>query len=142
MPYSFHIYSKKDLNLLKKYIKHQEVGSLLKVFFALSKWPHFHRAYLVTVPKRMSIAVHQAMVFVSCLYKHIGHWWPMPKPYIQLSSNKTAHSLNTANPQKRPAGLIFFRSPQVQVLLDVRRRVLLMKSKRPHFILQLYLVIF
>ena len=28
-----------------------------KVFFALSKRPYFHRAYLVTVRKRMSIAV-------------------------------------------------------------------------------------
>ena len=33
----------KDLNLLKKYIKNQETSSILKVDFALSKWPHLHR---------------------------------------------------------------------------------------------------
>ena len=26
----------------------QEAGSILKVYFALFKWPRFHRAYLVT----------------------------------------------------------------------------------------------
>ena len=33
----------KDLNLLKRYTKNQEAGSILKVDFALSKWPHLHR---------------------------------------------------------------------------------------------------
>ena len=49
--------SLKDLNLLKKHIKNQEAGSILMVFFVLSKQPHFHRAYLVTVHKQMYIAV-------------------------------------------------------------------------------------
>ena len=31
----------KDLNLLKKYTKNQEASSILRVDFALSKWPHF-----------------------------------------------------------------------------------------------------
>ena len=33
----------KDLNFLKRYTKNQEAGSILKVDFALSKWPHLHR---------------------------------------------------------------------------------------------------
>ena len=41
----------KDLNLLKKHIKNQEAGSIFKVFFALSRGPHFHKAYLLTARK-------------------------------------------------------------------------------------------
>ena len=39
-----------NLNPLKCTLEVQEAGSILKVCFALSKLPHFHRAYLVTVP--------------------------------------------------------------------------------------------
>ena len=39
----------KDLNRLKKYAKYQEASSILRVSFDLSKWPHLHRAYVVTV---------------------------------------------------------------------------------------------
>ena len=35
----------KVLNLFKKYTKNQEASSIFRVVFALSKWPHFHRAY-------------------------------------------------------------------------------------------------
>ena len=35
----------KDLNLLIKHTKNQEASSILRVVFALSKWPHLHRAY-------------------------------------------------------------------------------------------------
>ena len=48
----------KDINLSKKHTKSQEAGSILKVFFALSKGPHFHRADLVTVYKCMFIALY------------------------------------------------------------------------------------
>ena len=37
--------SLKDLNLLKKYNKNQEASSILRVVFALSKWPHLHREF-------------------------------------------------------------------------------------------------
>ena len=37
----------------------------IKIFFALSKWPHFHRAYLVTICNRMSIAV-DLIFFLFC----------------------------------------------------------------------------
>ena len=37
--------------------KFQEAGSILRVNFALSKWSHFHRVYLVTVCKRKLVAV-------------------------------------------------------------------------------------
>ena len=40
--------SLKDLNLLKKHTKNQEASSILRVVFALSKWPHLHRAYVVS----------------------------------------------------------------------------------------------
>ena len=33
----------KDLNLLKKHTKNQEASIILRVVFALSKWPHLHR---------------------------------------------------------------------------------------------------
>ena len=48
----------KDLNFFSIVLKVQEAGSILRVGFALSKWPHFHRVYLVTVCKRSSIAVY------------------------------------------------------------------------------------
>ena len=47
----------KDLNPFKKLWKVQDARSSLRVEFALSKWPHFHRVYLVTVCKRSLIAV-------------------------------------------------------------------------------------
>ena len=47
----------KDLNLLKNYNKNQEASRILRVGFALSKWPHLHRAYLVTVPEYLSQSV-------------------------------------------------------------------------------------
>ena len=47
----------KNLNPFSTMFKVQEAGSILKVGFALSKWPHFHRVYLVTFCKRSSIAV-------------------------------------------------------------------------------------
>ena len=48
----------KDLSLFSTESKAQEASSILKVGFALSKWPHFHRVYLVTVCKRSSIVVY------------------------------------------------------------------------------------
>ena len=48
----------KDLILLKKYIKNQETSSILKVDFALSMWPHFHRVYLVTIWSHLTISVY------------------------------------------------------------------------------------
>ena len=47
----------KDLNCLKKYAKYQEASSILWVGFALSKWPHLHRAYVVTMPFILILAV-------------------------------------------------------------------------------------
>ena len=47
----------KDLNLFLKRVKFQRTGSILKVGFSRSKWPHVHRVYLVTVCKRSSMAV-------------------------------------------------------------------------------------
>ena len=41
----------KDLNPFKIVIKVQEASNILRVDFACSKWPHLHRAYLVTVRK-------------------------------------------------------------------------------------------
>ena len=39
--------------------KVQKAGSILRVGFALSKRPHFHMAYLVTVCKQSSATVYQ-----------------------------------------------------------------------------------
>ena len=35
----------KDLNLFKKHTKNQEASCILRVFFALSKWPHLYREF-------------------------------------------------------------------------------------------------
>ena len=48
----------KDLFPFSIVSKVQEAGSILKVVFALSKWPHSHRAYLVTVCNQNFIAVY------------------------------------------------------------------------------------
>ena len=48
----------KDLIPFPKYNKIQESGSIFRVGFALSKTPHLHRAYLVTVRKRKSMTVY------------------------------------------------------------------------------------
>ena len=47
----------RDLNRLKKYVKYQEASSILRMSFALSKWPHLHKAYVVTVPFIQILAV-------------------------------------------------------------------------------------
>ena len=48
----------KVLNRFFKYAKYQEASIILWVGFALSKWPHLHRAYVVTVPFILILAVH------------------------------------------------------------------------------------
>ena len=47
----------KDL-LFLQCIEFQGAGSILKVGFAMSKRPHFHRVYQVTVCKRKLVAVY------------------------------------------------------------------------------------
>jgi len=44
----------KDLNLFIIVSKVQETRNILRVGFALSKWPHLHRAYLVAAPEYLS----------------------------------------------------------------------------------------
>ena len=55
----------KYLNLLKKYIKNRKPSCIFRINFACSKWPHFPRAYLVTVCKRGTMDVH--ILFLSKL---------------------------------------------------------------------------
>ena len=52
----------KVLNRFKKYAKYQEASSILWVGFALSKWSHLHRAYVVTMPFILILAVHYTIV--------------------------------------------------------------------------------
>ena len=47
----------KDLNLLRKYIKNEEVSYNFKLVFTLSKRPHFNSVYSVRVPFLTGIAV-------------------------------------------------------------------------------------
>ena len=47
----------KDLNSFSTVSKVENAGNSLKAGFALSKWPHLHRGYLVTVYNRKFIAV-------------------------------------------------------------------------------------
>ena len=52
----------KDLNPFKAFYKIQEASSILKVGFAPLKWPYLHRAYVVTVPFILILAVILIMV--------------------------------------------------------------------------------
>ena len=54
----------KDLNLFSTVVKVQEADSIFKVGFALSKWPHLHRAYLVTIYNQNFIAVSKLSLCV------------------------------------------------------------------------------
>ena len=47
----------KDLYSLKKYDKYQETSYNFRLGFALSKRPHLHRAYLVTVRFHLILSV-------------------------------------------------------------------------------------
>ena len=47
-----------DLNPFQTVSKVQEASSILRVDFALPKWPHLHRAYLVTVLFDMILSVY------------------------------------------------------------------------------------
>ena len=61
-PTDFIFIAIKDLNLLKKKIKNQETGSILKVGYACLNWPHLHRAYVVTVPFILILVVQRRHV--------------------------------------------------------------------------------
>ena len=65
----------KDLNLLKKHIKNQVASSILKVVFAFSKWPHLHRAYVISGCIFFAMAVHTKFIFC-CLEKNMHSWSP------------------------------------------------------------------
>ena len=54
----------KDLIFFSTVSKIQEASSILKVSFALSKWPHFHMAYEATVCKQTSAAVVEKWLFL------------------------------------------------------------------------------
>ena len=49
--------SSKDLNPFLILSKFQETSSILMVGYAMSEWPYFHRAYLVTVCSHLTISV-------------------------------------------------------------------------------------
>ena len=68
--------SLKDLNLLKKYTKDQEASCILKVVFALTKWPHLHN----NLPKSRFLLLLTALYDLSKLlectatFNHIENW--------------------------------------------------------------------
>ena len=47
-------------------LKVQEASSIFRVDFALSKLPHLHRAYLVTVLFDLILSVHSAYLVTVC----------------------------------------------------------------------------
>ena len=63
----------KDLFPFSIVSKVQDASSILKVVFALSKRPHLHRAYLVTVSFRSFIAVHINFLRQKC-FKCLQKW--------------------------------------------------------------------
>ena len=58
----------KDLILFSTVSNVQEASIILKVGFAFSKWPHLHRAYLVTVPEYLSQSVLASRFNCTLLY--------------------------------------------------------------------------
>ena len=48
----------KDLDSVVNIFSAQETGSILKIGFDLSNWPHLHRAYVVTVCRVLSTVVY------------------------------------------------------------------------------------
>ena len=82
----------KNLNPLKTVLKFQEASSVLKMGFALSKWPHLHRAYLVTVREYLS----QSVTFDPNLFS----------PYVLTSENAYKLPTNT--------GMISTPSPNLE----------------------------
>ena len=68
----------KDLNLFKTVPKVQEASIILRVGFALSKWPHFNSIYLVRVPflTRIAVFIHSSSTF---LKSGVCYWyWHCP----------------------------------------------------------------
>ena len=51
----------KDLNPFKTVLKVQGASSILRMGFALSKYPHFNSAYLIRVPFSSGIAVSSGL---------------------------------------------------------------------------------
>ena len=89
----------KDLNLFLKRVKFQRTGSILKVVFVLSKWPHFHRVYLVTVCKRSLMTVHQKKAMNIGKWKQFWNWKNFCHGRLQTSFSKsTAFSVKGACP--------------------------------------------
>ena len=72
-PKDFKFSAKKDLNLLKRYTKNQKAGSILKVDFALSKWPHLHRKCANERFILLSI-VHAVWNDIRNLYHSYWYW--------------------------------------------------------------------
>ena len=61
-PKEFKFLALKDLNPFKTVLKVQEASSILRVGFALSKWPHFNSAYLLRVPFSSSIPLKRCII--------------------------------------------------------------------------------
>ena len=77
----------KDLNPFKTMYEIQKASSILKVGFARFKWPYLHRAYLVTVPFILILAVYNAYSMsksssqsefraISQIHKALAKLWP------------------------------------------------------------------
>ena len=62
----------KDLNLFKTVYKFQGASGILKVGFVRLKWPHLHRAYLVTIRKYLSPGCTLLCSLISSL--QLGHY--------------------------------------------------------------------
>ena len=62
----------KDLNLFKTVLKVQEARSIFRVGFTHLNTPHLNRAYLVTVPFILILAVYVNLSEKDC-NKHVVH---------------------------------------------------------------------
>ena len=67
-PKDFKFLALKDLNLFKIVFKFQKTSIILRVGFALSKWPHLHRAYVVIVPFILNSAVYKWNFFYHMMH--------------------------------------------------------------------------
>ena len=65
----------KDLNPFSKCVKFQEATSILRLGFALSKWPHFDSGYLLGGPFGLHLIVRTCLL---CPAKSFWYSWQSP----------------------------------------------------------------
>ena len=86
-------------------LKFQEPSCVLKMGFALSKWPHLHRAYLVTVPKYLSFC--SCNLVLECVEQECD-FWEENRLYEPKNQNNQIYNLSNHMWWKQVIVIIYF----------------------------------